>query len=409
MYYHLVKSVSPYPWDFYFSNENRIMAPKQFQDDLAQWELNSGLGFSNTIEAWLERYISEKNSHGVSPKTIKSYREAIIPFLTYCHEYESMMEIEDITAKFINNYLMWYQENLAQNDFANGKIDKAILNEVLSNHKAKRGRNDAKLILTYKYEKSLSHRLTVLKQLLLFISENNKDNHDFSPLFKYITKIKVQKRTTDYLTNKELEELIAFMKEWPTIFKQYKPKSSQRYAYRNALIVLLYCLTGARSDEVISLKLEHIQESSYKDNEGKHHNFYTIQYHTTKGDKYREVVVHKNEIEPLVEYMKVALPDPSYTISSTYTNGRYTDKKMADVDMYLFVTWALHTMGIKKSGRHIIRRGYATKELSDGKDLAIVAMELGHTSTNTTFSAYVKNNPELMMKRKVEGMMGRKR
>jgi integrase/recombinase XerD len=61
-------------------------------------------------------------------------------------------------------------------------------------------------------------------------------------------------------------------------------------------------------------------------------------------------------------------------------------------------------MGINKSGRHIIRRGYATKELSDGKDLAIVALELGHTSTNTTFSAYVKNNPELMMKRKVEGM-----
>ncbi len=380
------------------------MSPKHFQDDLAEWELNSGQGLSQTIEIWLERYIAQKYAQAVSPKTIKSYREAIVPFMTYSHQYESMMEIEDVTAKFINNYLMWYQEHLAQDDFVNQKIDQMVYNEVMSNRKANRGRNDAKLSIAYKYEKSLSHRLTVLKQLLSFISENNKEQKDFTLLFKYFTKIKVQKRSTDYLTNEELEELIAFMKEWPRLFKEYKPKSSERYAYRNALIVLLYCLTGARSDEVISLKMEHILESSYKDDNGHIHHFYTIQYHTTKGDKYREVVVHKAMIEPYVKYMQTALPDSTYTISSTYTKGHYTNKKMNDSEMYLFVTWALHTMGIKKSGRHIIRRGYATKELADGKDLAIVALELGHTSTNTTFSAYVKNNPELMMKRKVEGL-----
>jgi integrase/recombinase XerD len=380
------------------------MAPKQFQDDLAEWDLNSSLGFSNTIEVWLERYIAQKYAQGVSPKTIKSYREAIVPFVTYSHQYENMMEIEDITAKFINNYLLWYQENLAQDDFANKKIDQSVINEVMSNRKANRGRNDAKLTIAYKYEKCLSHRLTVLKQLLSFISENNKEQKDFTVLFKYFSKIKVQKRSTEYLNNEELEELIAFMKEWPTIFKQYKPKSSERYAYRNALIVLLYCLTGARSDEVISLKMEHITPSSYKDENANTHHFYTIAYHTTKGDKYREVVVRREEIEPYVEYMRYALSNPTYTISSTYTKGSYTNKKMNDTEMYLFVTWALHNMGIKKSGRHIIRRGYATKELADGKDLAIVALELGHTSTNTTFSAYVKNNPELMMKRKVEGI-----
>lgn len=380
------------------------MSPKQFQDDLAEWDLNSGLGFSNTIEVWLERYIAQKYAQGVSPKTIKSYREAIVPFMTYAHQYESMMEIEDVTAKFINNYLLWYQDNLAQDDFTNGKIDQSILNEVMSNRKSNRGRNDAKLTIAYKYEKSLSHRLTVLKQLLSFISENNKEQKDFTQLFKYFSKIKVQKRSTDYLTNEELEELIAFMKEWPFIFKQYKPKSSERYAYRNALIVLLYCFTGARADEVISLNMEHITPSSYKDDSGHTHHFYTIAYHTTKGDKYREVVVRREEIDPYVEYMRDALSDARFTISSTYANGKYTNKKMSDVDMYLFVTWALHNMGIKKSGRHIIRRGYATKELSDGKDLAIVALELGHTSTNTTFSAYVKNNPELMMRQKVKGI-----
>jgi integrase/recombinase XerD len=115
-------------------------------------------------------------------------------------------------------------------------------------------------------------------------------------------------------------------------------------------------------------------------------------------------VVRREEIEPFVSYLRAAFSDASYVISSTYTNGSYTNKKMADVEMWKFTTYALKAIGVNKSGRHIIRRGYATKELSDGKDLAIVAMELGHTSTNTTFSAYVKNNPELMMRQKIKGI-----
>ena len=88
------------------------MSPNHFQDDLAEWELNSGQGLSQTIEIWLERYIAQKYAQAVSPKTIKSYREAIVPFMTYSHQYESMMEIEDITAKFINNYLLCFLKRI---------------------------------------------------------------------------------------------------------------------------------------------------------------------------------------------------------------------------------------------------------------------------------------------------------
>ncbi|MFA6145029.1 MAG: site-specific integrase [Sulfuricurvum sp.] len=379
------------------------MAPSQFQDDLAQWDLCTGKGLVSDLDAWRDRYITEKVAQGVSDKTRKSYGEALTPLIEFAHQYDSIMDLEGISAKFVNNYLMWYQEQLSAKDLEANKISMDEYNQVLSNRKANRGKNDAKLSIVYRYEKSISHRLTVLKQLLLFISENNKENKDFTLLFKYFTKIKVQKRKTEFVTEGELEELIDFMKHWPEVYKEYFPKSSERYAYRNALIVLLYCLTGARADEVISLRLEHIKESEYKDDNGTTHLFYTIAYHTTKGDKYREVVVRREEIEPFVSYLRTALSDPSYVISSTYANGSYTNKKMADVDMWKFTTYALKAIGVNKSGRHIIRRGYATKELADGKDLAIVAMELGHTSTNTTFSAYVKNNPELMMRQKVKG------
>jgi len=378
------------------------MSSKQFQDDLAEWELHSGGGLSNDVEAWLERYIADKNTQGVSPKTVKSYREAISPFIEFCHGYEDVMDIEDMTAKFVNNYLMWYQEKLAQNDFVFKHLPIEDYEKVMSNKSAKRGKNDATLITIYKYEKSLSHRLTILKQLLFFIAENNKEQKDFTVLFKHFTKIKVQKRHTDYLTAKEMEELIAFMRQWPYMHKEYKPKSSSASAWRDATIVLLYCLTGARSDEVLSLKMEHIQDISLEDDEGKVHPFYSIQYHTTKGDKYREVVIHKNDIESFIVHMRGALIDHSFVLSSTTKSGKATNKKMNDSEMYRFVTWALHMMGIKKSGRHIIRRGYATKEIADGKELAVVALDLGHSSTNTTFNSYVKNNPELMMKQKLK-------
>lgn len=380
------------------------MSPQHFQDDLAEWDLCTGKGLVSDLDAWRDRYITEKVAQGVSDKTRKSYGEALTPLIEFAHQYDRVMDLDGLSAKFVNNYLMWYQEHLASKDLEAKKISMEEYNQVLSNRKANRGKNDAKLSIVYRYEKSLSHRLTVLKQLLLFISENNKENKDFTPIFKYFTKIKVQKRSTDFVTENELEELIDFMRHWPEIYKKHFPKSSERYAYRNALIVLLYCLSGARADEVISLKMEHIKESEYKDDNGTIHLFYTIAYHTTKGDKYREVVVRREEMEPFVEYMRAILPDSSYVLSSTYTNGTYTNKKMPDVDMWKFTTYVLKTIGVNKSGRHIIRRGYATKELADGKDLAIVAMELGHTSTNTTFSAYVKNNPELMMKREVEGM-----
>lgn len=377
------------------------MSPKEFQDDLAEWELRSGDGLSNDIEVWLERYIADLGSQSLSPKTIKSYREAISPFIDFCRNYESVMEIEDITAKFVNNYLMWYQEKLAKGDFEFGRISIDIYNNVMSNHKAKRGKNDASLTIAYKYEKSLSHRLTVLKQMLFFISENNKEQKDFTALFKHFTKIKVQKRNTDYLTAKELEELIGFMNQWPHIHKDYKPKSSSATAWRDATIVLLYCVTGARSDEVLSLEIGHIHDTSMEDDAGTVHPFYSIQYHTTKGDKYREVVVHKWQIEKFIQHMRVALPEQKLVLSSTIVRGKPTNKKMSQSEMYRFVTWALHELGIKKSGRHIIRRGYATKELADGKELAVVALDLGHTSTNTTFNGYIKNNPELLMKQKL--------
>jgi integrase/recombinase XerD len=35
------------------------MAPSQFQDDLAQWDLCTGKGLVSDLDAWRDRYIAE--------------------------------------------------------------------------------------------------------------------------------------------------------------------------------------------------------------------------------------------------------------------------------------------------------------------------------------------------------------
>lgn len=375
------------------------MSAKLFQDDVAEWELRSGGSLSYDIEIWLERYIADRIAHGITDKTIKAYREAIVPFIQYSTQYDEQLNINDITAKYVNSYLIWYQSKLAKSSKRSTPADLSIVRE---NKLGKMGRNDANIKVAKPFEKSLSHRLTVLKQLFVFMSANNKEQHDFTTMFKHFAKIKVQKRDTKYLTPKEIADLISFMKRWPKVYKDYRRGSIQN-AYKDALIVLLYCLTGARSDEVISLKLEHIEEASTQDENGISQNFYIIKYHTTKGDSYRESAVHKEELVEFIEYMRSALPDASYPISAPFVKGIYQYRKMDDSTMYRFVNWALKTLGVKsKTGRHIIRRGYATKELADGKDIAVVAMDLGHASTETTYKHYLKNNSELMMRRKLK-------
>ena len=127
---------------------------------------------------------------------------------------------------------------------------------------------------------------------------------------------------------------------------------------------------------------------------------YLPHFKTTKGNKYREADVKRELIEPFVEKIKILLPE-DYYISAQYSAGKFINTKMADSTMYRFITWSLKLLDINKSGRHIIRRGYATNELGEGRDIGTVALELGHASPNTTYRHYIKNNPELMMKRKL--------
>ncbi len=373
------------------------MVHANFEDDVAQWDLTNGGGLCSDLEVWLERYVDIVSSAGRSKKTIKTYREAISTFIDFSRQYDSILDIDSITAKYVNNYVMWYQNILA----SKSKITPLEQAELRGNVPGKMGHNDAKISIIKQFESSVSNRITILKQFLKFVTANNKQLHDFTKAYEWYVKVEIKVQNKDYLTEEETEELVAFMKAWPDIFRDYSKRKSVEDAYRDAFIVLVYCLTGARSDEILSVKLEDIYEAHQKDDSGKKESFYMIRLLQTKGDKYREIALFKDDVERFVLFFKESLPDPSYFISSPFVNGFYINRKIADSTMYRFATWAMKIQGIDKSGRHVMRRGYATNELAKGKDIGSVAKELGHTSITTTDKHYVKNNPELLMKQKL--------
>ncbi len=347
-----------------------------FNDDVAEFPLSDSGKIAKDIEVWLVRFILEKVALKRKTSTIRSYKAAIANFVNFCKLHEENITIETITARFVNRYLLWYQEEVALEKYKKGKIKKSILDDIkLEQAKKDLGRNDASFTIHETFENTLSHRLTVLKDLLKFISENNKELHDFTKLFDKFAHIIISEKMTDYLTPSELKKVTEEMKLWPLRFKSVnrKPKSSLRVAYRDSLLILLYCYTGARSEEIVLVKFKDITEEAGN---------YIIKIEQGKGGKKRAVSVKKELIEEHLEYLSEHSKGEEQYLSAAYHNKNsiYKDTAMSPNTIRKFENFILKYLNIKKSGLHAVRRGFATKKIAnDGVDISLVAKQLGNT------------------------------
>jgi len=355
-----------------------------FEDDLDLYPLcdnknSSYINFKRWLNLWLDDLVVQK----VSNKTIKSYQEAIGNFLKFVRY--NKIDMDKISARYINRYLLNYQIELA-------RIKKSkYLNQLLSEQKLhKIGKNDANFTILKEFENSLSHRLTILKMFLKYITQNNAELHDYTMLFNKLVKIKISEKMTQYLLPEEINKIINFMNNWDEQYKRYFSKSSKRDAIRNAFLLTLYAVTGARGDEVVHIKLNDIENFS-KDKK----RYYIVNIEEGKGGKKRRVLIDAKYIDKYIEYYKKAFNDKNYYISSTWRRGNYTNKPMHINTLRNFSNTILKILGINKSGLHIYRRGYATKRIGiDKVDISIVAKELGNTSAILE-KYYLKYTPEL--------------
>jgi integrase/recombinase XerD len=294
------------------------------------------------------------------------------------------MTLDRIGIKYINTMLFEYQISLA---YGSGTPS---VSKLLKERK-KVSTNNSTFTILEEFENTLSHRLTIIKMYLKFITELNQEQHDYTKYYDSLVSIRVHDKITHFLTPIELNKVIDFTRDWVNIYIDYLDKSSDRVAYRNALMLTLYALTGARGDEVIHIKLADISRIE-KDTKS----YYIININKGKGGKKRAVSIEAFYIDPFLRYFETNLPNRDYYLSTTYRNG-YTNKPMSVDNIRVFSNYILGILGIPKSGLHAYRRGYATKRIgSDKVDISIVAKELGNTSAILE-KHYLKHCPDVFL------------
>ena len=349
-----------------------------FTDDPEDYRLiedKEGSTRSN-LEIWHRRFVEQAESDGLNTKSIKSYNEALLPFFEFTDIYKDV-KMDDIAARFINRFLMHYQCDLARELYDKKKLELERYDKVRQELSEKKiGKNDTNFYVLEEFESTLLHRTTVLKMFLKFISTKNQEMHDYTRYFSNIKKITIAEKDTKHLTVDELDEVVDFIDKWPSCHRKYKPNSIIQDAYRNALLLLLYTYTGARSEEVVLIKLEDITEFSYKGKE-----FFAVKIKHGKGGKTRSIGVKREKLVKYIDYLKENLPSDDFYISALYENGMYINKPYHQNNIRKFSNYILQdALGIHKSGLHVYRRGYATKRLTkDNINIALVAKELGHS------------------------------
>jgi tyrosine recombinase XerC len=175
-----------------------------------------------------------------------------------------------------------------------------------------------------------------------------------------LKKIKFTKKLPEFLSIKEIEELLA-------LFQAEDPLSR-----RNLAIFELIYATGIRISELASLKLSDLKSS-----------LEVIQV-TGKGKKDREVVVGSHAQNALKKYLKEArnLLDKKKS-TSLFLNERGEGITIRQIQRIL--KQAIGQMGLsKKISPHTLRHSFATHLLEGGADLRAVQELLGHESLSTT-------------------------
>lgn len=351
-----------------------------FRDDVADYSLSQFNDFEKDLQIWADRFYEFKNAMKVSEKTKDSYKEALTSFFTFCKIYNKQMNMSKISARFINRYILWYQEEIAKSAVKKHPKNQYYLDLIIKQNKSKNfGKNDAIFEIFEPFENTISQRITILKSYLKFITENNKELKDYVTLFDKISQVKIRKKLTHYLTQNELKKVIAEMVKWPETYKgpNRKPKSSLRYAYRDSLLIMLYCMTGARGEELVLVKQEDVRLEDGQ---------YIIDILHGKGGSVRSLKLSKQEskkIKKHMQYLHRELPHNSSYLSATYNAKElvYTNKPMSADSIRRFGNFVFKLLNINKSGLHTIRRGYATCKLTYDKiDIATIAKRLGNTT-----------------------------
>lgn len=274
-----------------------------------------------TLNDVINNYLSElRNIRRVSTHTLTSYKNDLFQFLRYADEKREIKNLEDISEKFIRNYIMFL--------------------------------NEEKEISTC----SISRKLSALRGLLNFsirhdlLSENPASN---------IPNPKIKRK---------LPEIIS-VNDYKAVFEDIDKKEKPENAIKIKTIFELLYGCALRVSEVCSLNLNDIDFSRR-----------TLRIFG-KGSKVRITPIGDLSLKVIKQYVNnLTSTNMNEPLLKTRTGKRIYSRLIYQyVHNYL-----TNVTEINKKSPHILRHSAATHMLDNGADLLAVKELLGHKNLSTT-------------------------
>lgn len=267
----------------------------------------------------------------LSAKTCEAYTIDLSEFTGYLIEHFNLQDIDNANHRIIRNWIA------------------SLLDKELS---------------TRSVNRKISALKTYYKFLLKF--EYVKQN----PMSKILNP-KTEKRLPEFNTENELMKLF-----------ELEYDKTNRFEFRDRLILLLLYSTGMRRSEVSKVRVEEVDLYNQ-----------TLRVHG-KGNKIRVVPLTSEWCELMKEFKCLHLSSQGQEfLFSTRSNA-----KISDAEVYRITKKHLGLISTKtKRSPHVLRHSFATHMLDNGADLNSIKEILGHANLAAT-QVYTHNSIEKLKK-----------
>lgn len=214
-------------------------------------------------------------------------------------------------------------------------------------------------------ETSVNRKLSSLKSFYKFLQKEGL--LEVNPV-KNIKTLKKPSRTPEFVSEKEIFNLIAYPDSFETIFEQ-----------RDYLIFEIFYATGMRRSELINLTETDIDFS------GK-----TIKV-LGKGKKERKIPVHNLLLNKINSYIQ-RIKDEGIVVSGDYLFFNTKQNQIDPKTVYNIINKQLSMcISADKKSPHVLRHTFATHLLNKGASLNTIKELLGHSSLAAT-QVYTHNS-----------------
>lgn len=234
---------------------------------------------------------------------------------------------------------------------------------------------------------------TLFQYIEKSINEDSKNDDKFYDLSKDID-ITVNKRRSikERLEKDELEALVDMIINDANIENQRQLKFHQRVKQRDFVMFLLLAFTGIRISELVQLDIDDV---SIKD---------SAMIVIRKGGDQDKLYLPDEIIEPITNYIEARKQITG--VDDVNKNSLFLSNQKKRIDpktvRYMIKKYKQRAGITIKVTPHTLRRTFATKLLNKYKNIELVALQLGHSSIETTRKAYAELEEETK-KRSLKG------